>query len=89
MVKIDQREIAAYNAGHAARAGVDRPTAPSWLGLFRMWMGLQPIGSAFCGRFQRDDAEFWISTRQGVCRAPLRRAPAPIKAYPCHPAKGL
>jgi len=43
MVNIDQREIASYNATHAARAGVDRPTALSWLWLFRRWMGLQPI----------------------------------------------
>ena len=54
MVNIDQRETAAYNAGDAAGAGVDRPTALSWLGLFRMWMGLQPIRSAFRRGLQRD-----------------------------------
>jgi len=60
----------------------DRPTTLSWLGLFGMCLGLQPMRSAYRRGFQRDGAELWISTRQRVCLAPLFETPAPIEAHP-------
>src|ERR1700680_4839287 len=36
-----------YNSDHAARAGVERPTSLSWLGLFPMCVGLQPFRAAY------------------------------------------
>jgi hypothetical protein len=50
MVNIDQREIASHNAGHAVRAGVDRPAALWCLELSRMRMGIKsgpPSGEDF------------------------------------------
>lgn len=48
---------------YAARAGVDDPTALSWLGMFPMCMGVQPFGSAYRGDIRRDGAELWAASR--------------------------